>query len=109
CAFESVIEGLTTRLRREGLAAIVVGRDGGAFGVADWPNSATFRRGDQSNLLITDNQSRSFMQLSPARRQVQVRMTWGDRYAPTVPAYPDIGIKFVAAAGGTDLRAANVR
>jgi len=60
CAFESGPNGLTTQLRRAGLSAIVVGRDGGGWDVDEWPRSRTFRLQDQANLLISDNQSRKF-------------------------------------------------
>ena len=95
CAFESGPDSLTARLRRDGLAAVVVGRDGSGRSVTDWPNSGTFRLGEQTNLLISDNQSRTFMHMSPGERIVHVRMTWGDHLAPAPTDFPDFGFKFL--------------
>jgi hypothetical protein len=92
--FESGIDNLTSRIRNMGLLAIVVGRDGNRYDVTDWARSRTFRLGSQDNLLVTDNQVRSFVSMSPEERLTHVRMTWGD-YAGRAPgAFPDLGYAF---------------
>jgi hypothetical protein len=53
--FESGPDGLPTGLAQRGLASVLVGADGVGYEVADWPKSATFRLGDQANVLVTDN------------------------------------------------------
>ena len=94
CEFESGKDSLTAQLRRKGLVPIVVGRDGRGFGIADWPNSGTFRLGDQANLLLTDNQSRAFTAMSLRVRATHVYMTWGD-YLDGPPAdFPDLIFSF---------------
>jgi len=77
CLFESGPDSLTAQLRRGGLSAIVVGRDGKGYDVPDWWRSRTFRLGDQANLLLTDNHSRAFFTMSAEDRATHARMTWG--------------------------------
>ena len=92
--FESGPDSLTAQARRDGLAALVVGKDDRDFDVADWPRSLTYRLGDQRNLLVTDGQSRKFAALDDGSRVTNVRITWGD-YAGQPPAdYPDLGLRF---------------
>jgi hypothetical protein len=91
CFFESGMHGVTSRLRENGLGAIVVGKDGRGFDVQDWFRSNTYRLGDQSNLLITDNQTRRMSEMPPGSRLTHMRLAWGD-YAGAAPKdYPNLG------------------
>jgi hypothetical protein len=94
CAFESGFDGLTAQLRRAGLAAVVVSNDGKGYDVDEWAHSRTFRLFDQSSLILTDNRSREFEQMSEAERAVHTRMTWGDYLGPAPPGFPDLGYRF---------------
>jgi hypothetical protein len=94
CAFESGMDGLTARLRRAGLAGLVVGKDGRGYDVADWWRSGTFRLGDQGNLLLSDNQSRKFASMSPGARTTHVRFTWGDYLGKEPRGFPNLGVRF---------------
>jgi hypothetical protein len=94
--FESGRHGLTAALRRQGLAAIVVGRDGSGYDVPDWPSSRTFRLGEQENLLLTDNQSRNFASLPAGTRATYRRMSWGDYLGAAPHDFPDLGFAFGA-------------
>ena len=94
--FESGRHGLTAALRRQGLAAIVVGRDGRGYDVPDWPSSRTFRLGEQENLLLSDNQSRNFAALPAGARATYRRMSWGDYLGPAPHDFPDLGFAFGA-------------
>lgn len=76
--FESGHGSITAQIRKSGLAAVVVGADGRPYMVQDWPKSRTFRLGDQGNLLIADNHTRAFMQMSEPARMAHALMTWGD-------------------------------
>ena len=58
--FENGKRSLTQRIRAQGLKVLVVGRDGAAYEPGNWEQSNTFRRGDQANLLVADNQTRQF-------------------------------------------------
>jgi hypothetical protein len=94
CAFESGHESLTTQVRRKGLAAIVVARDGEGYDVSDWCHSSTFRLGDQRNLILTDNRSREFAEMSAGARFVHTRVSWGDFLEPAPADFPDFGFHF---------------
>ncbi len=92
--FESGPEGLPTGLARRGLSSVLVGADGVAYEVTDWPKSATFRLGDQANVLVTDNQTRGFTAMSKWQKALHVRMTWGDFLPAKEPKIIDFGVKF---------------
>lgn len=94
CGFESGFDGLTAQLRQVGLAAVVVSKDGKGYDVDEWARSRTFRLFDQSSLILTDNRSREFEQMSEAERAVHARMTWGDYLGPAPPDFPDLGYRF---------------
>lgn len=91
-AFESGRQSLTARLRRQGLATLIVNRDGEAFDVNDWASSGTFRLGDQAGLLVSDNQTRMFSTMAPGHQAVVARMTWGDYLGPPPADYPNLGV-----------------
>jgi hypothetical protein len=76
---ESGRASITRRLHDEGLRVVVVGRDGSVFDVEAWPDSHTFRSGEQENLLIADNQTRDYQHASPRVRRRLSRGTWGSR------------------------------
>jgi hypothetical protein len=94
CALESGADGLTSRIRRAGLAALVVGRDGTAFDVPDWWRSGTFGLEDQANLLLTDEQSRAFAALADGPRLTRQRMAWGDYLGAPPQDFPGLGLRF---------------
>jgi hypothetical protein len=76
---ESGWNGITRELRRRGLRALVVGLDGRTFDVEDWPESGTFRLGDQENLLIADNQTGAYQGARYRKRRRLTRASWGRR------------------------------
>jgi hypothetical protein len=76
-AVESGRLGLTRRLLREGQRAVVVDRDGLCHDVADWPQSATWRAGDQRGLMVRDNRSDAWASAGPAERARLARLAWG--------------------------------
>jgi hypothetical protein len=93
-AFESGPRSLTAQLRRDGLAAVVVDRKGHGYDVDQWCCSGTFRLGDQSNLLITDNQTRFYASMAPGHRATLARMTWGDYLGAAPEDFPTFGFEF---------------
>jgi hypothetical protein len=103
-AFESSAAGLTAQLRRAGLTAIVVTKDGRGYDVRQWPRSRTFRLGEQQNLILTDNRSRDFAGMSPAERALHVRITWGDYVGRPPVDFPDYGYAFAKAPLDPDRR-----
>lgn len=70
--------GITHRLRRRGLRAVVVDRNGQVFDVPDWPASATFRSGAQAGLMLRDNRTDAWAAADPATQQAQARLAWGN-------------------------------
>jgi hypothetical protein len=74
---ESGRRSITRRIQAQGLRAVVVGRDGRDYDVAEWPTSHTFRSGEQENLLVADNQTRAYQQASPSQRRRLSRDSWG--------------------------------
>jgi len=74
---ESGRQSITRRIQERGLRATVVGRDGQIYDVEAWPDSHTFRSGEQENLLVADNQTEDYRTASPHRRRRFSRDSWG--------------------------------
>jgi hypothetical protein len=94
CAFESGAEGLTSRLRRRGLRARVVDRQGRGYDVHEWPGSRTFRLQEQQDLLVRDKQTRAFDAMPPGERYTHRRLTWGSYAGPAPADFPDLDLPF---------------
>jgi len=92
--FESGKKGLTNQIRRQGLRAVILNSSGDMFDIADWPKSQTFRLGKQEGLLIHDNQTRKFDELSPEERDVLSYMTWGNSLESSSKNIFTFGISF---------------
>ncbi|MBV9835763.1 MAG: hypothetical protein JO055_15205 [Alphaproteobacteria bacterium] len=78
--FESGLEGLSASIVKDGASLLLVGEKG-EYPVDDWPQSKTFRSGDQEDLLIRDNQTDIFSSLPPINRELLRYFTWGDAAA----------------------------
>jgi hypothetical protein len=78
-AFESGWSSMTRQIERQGLKALVAGRDGRYFDKIDWAKSGTYCADGQSNLIVQDNHTRKYDEGSAAlRREFQCR-AWGKR------------------------------
>jgi len=86
--FESGPDSFTAQIRQRGLATLIVGQDGTAYDVSKWPHSRTFRLGNQGNLLVHDNHTRSFEAMSHGARTTHAWMTWGDSLTELPPDFP---------------------
>ena len=75
--FENGRSNFTKRVRRLGLSALVVGRDGNAFEVTHWAESNTFRSSQQENLLIADNQTRNYQEATSQTQEWLAKRAWG--------------------------------
>ena len=75
---ESGRQGLTRQVWDRGLHTLVVGRDGKGYEPARWHESATFRSGEQANLLVADNRTRQWQEADAAERAGLSRLAWGD-------------------------------
>lgn len=80
--FEAGPASMTQQLRSAGREVAIVGRDGRVFAPENWPDSRTFRGGDQENLLISDNRTRAYDRALTSRRRKLARLAWDDRARP---------------------------
>lgn len=93
CAFESGPNGFSRNVRALGLKTLLVGKNGVAFDVKDWPKSETFRMDDQGNLMITDNHTRNYDNYSNEERLVHSWFSWGDDCIKFKPRFPHFNFK----------------
>jgi hypothetical protein len=75
--FESGPRSLTRLVLAKGKEVLLVGRNGRGYSPQFWATSGTFRQGTQSNLLIADNQTRTFDALPWMEKRTFVMRTWG--------------------------------
>ncbi len=75
--FESGKDSLSKQIMRMGRDIVIVGKDGVGYGKKDWPNSYTFRVGNQENLLIADNQTMKYLAGDEVARNELSMSTWG--------------------------------
>ena len=77
--FENGKSGLTNQILNLNLHALVVDKDGLGYGKEEWVGSNTFRNSDQQNLLVADNQTRTYQN---ANEETKIRLSafaWGQR------------------------------
>jgi hypothetical protein len=75
--YESGRKSITNHFLKTGYKVKVVDKDGTSYEIKDWKKSNTFRRGDQENLLIADNQTDLYSKSTEdERRQLSV-YAWG--------------------------------
>jgi len=79
---ESGRKGLSAFVRKKGLELIVVGSNGGCYSKESWADSATFRSGAQTNLLIEDNQTRTYINSVDQKKRGLAKLAWGKRRLP---------------------------
>lgn len=74
--FESGRRSLTRQMRASGKVVQVVDREGRAFEPEDWRGTNTFWQGDQSDLLVADNQTIKYAAASQEVREELNRVAW---------------------------------
>jgi hypothetical protein len=74
---ESGHEAITRRVLERGARAVVAGRDGRVYDVSEWPASATYRSGEQRNLLVADRRTEDWRRASPRVRRRLSLDAWG--------------------------------
>jgi hypothetical protein len=74
---ESGRRSITRQVVERDLRPVVVGRDGRAYDVAEWSDSATYRADGQRNLLVADNRTRDWELAPPRLRRRLSRDAWG--------------------------------
>jgi hypothetical protein len=78
---ESGKNSLTKQVERMGLRPLVVGRDGIGYEKEEWHTSHTFWCEGQKNLLIADNQTKTYELDDADGRQRLERFAWGEKTA----------------------------
>ncbi|HTU61936.1 MAG TPA: hypothetical protein VMF89_25940, partial [Polyangiales bacterium] len=76
--FESGPQSLTRQLQQFG-RVVVAGRDGRVYDPNGWRESNTFRWGQESNLVVSDNRTREYLGATPERRRNLERRAWSAR------------------------------
>ena len=74
--FESGPNSMTNIIKCRGLKAVIVGKNGQIYEEADWPISNTFRCNNQSNLLIGDNHTNAYSNMSGPSKESHQWVTW---------------------------------
>jgi hypothetical protein len=74
---ESGRGSISNQIWELGMKVLVVGRDGVAYPPERWRESATFRSGDQRNLLIADNRTEQYEVADPRFKRRLEQMAWG--------------------------------
>jgi hypothetical protein len=77
---------LTRQVQAMGLRTLVVASDGATYDHEQWPLSRTLWQGDQENLLIADNQTRSYAAGGLDRRRLLSGFAWGSQANPSLPS-----------------------
>jgi hypothetical protein len=75
--FECGRKSMTRQILSAGLKAYVMGKNGIAYDILNWPKSDTFRTDQQVNLLISDNQTELFKNSTEEDRLFLQLISWG--------------------------------
>ena len=75
--FESGKIGLTRYLLKHKYTIKIIGANGRAYSIKNWPLSDTFRCNNQANMIISDRQTRYFDTRIYRHRKFFSTMTWG--------------------------------
>ena len=76
-ALESGRGSISNQIWEREMKVLVVGRDGVAYPPERWRESATFRRGDQRNLLIADNRTEQYAAADLTFKRRLEQIAWG--------------------------------
>jgi hypothetical protein len=82
--FESGKNSLTRQVMEMGLEVLVVGRDGKAYRKGDWAHSGTFWQAEQQNLLVADNQTNLYSDVTPEMKARFSEYAWSGTSSPLV-------------------------
>lgn len=81
-ALEAGPQSITRQVERLGLCVLVVDRDGSVYGPQAWPESMTFRQGDQEGLLVADRRTLEYERGDVAQRRLMAATSWGPSADP---------------------------
>jgi len=74
---ESGRNGFTQQIIKKGLKPLVVDKNGEIYEIEKWKKSCTFWIGSQVNLLISDNQTRKYLEADHQQKKFFTFMAWG--------------------------------
>ena len=75
--FESGRNSITVQVMRMRYNVLLLDRYGKTYTIPEWPNSNTFWKGSQENLLISDNQTRLYEQADETNKKLMTKLAWG--------------------------------
>lgn len=75
---ESGKRSITKQIIELGKSVLVIGKDGIAYEKEYWWKSNTFWQGNQSNLLVSDNQTRAYAASELNKKNFSKHSAWGD-------------------------------
>lgn len=76
--FESGKNGLSKQIVNMGLDILVVGKNGKFYKKEEWSLSNTFWQGNQSNLLVSDNQTKAYENSNEESKELYRYHAWGN-------------------------------
>jgi hypothetical protein len=79
---ESGRRSVTRTVIKRGLRVVVAGRNGQLYDSPQWPNSSTYRRGGQTNLLVADRRTGDWERADTSLRQRLGKDAWGRSVSP---------------------------
>jgi len=80
--FEAGTRGLTARTLGGGDGVRIVGAGGTAYAPCDWPDVDIYFQGNQGELLVADNLTRSYQAAAAPARRLLSSLAWGARARP---------------------------
>lgn len=75
---ESGSNGISQQIFDRGMTCLVIGKDGRGYSPQFWPLAKTFRFGEQKNLLVHDNVTRTYQSLTVSKKLMLQYRTWGE-------------------------------
>ena len=76
-ACESGLRSISRQARKLGFHLLVADCNGNAYSWKEWPESLTFRMGEQEGLVVDDKQTRSYVQAKADERAALSKLSWG--------------------------------
>jgi hypothetical protein len=86
---ESGKQSITRQVMKSGKTVLVIGKNGQAYEKESWWKSNTFWRGNQENLLISDNQTRAYGASELKQKIYYSHCAWGANAWPDMTALQD--------------------
>lgn len=76
--FENGKRSLTMQIIALGYRCLIIDKFGKAYEIQDWPKTNIFWKGNQENLLISDNQTKKFDVATDIEKKLLRKIAWGN-------------------------------